>query len=187
MRAKAIHVVSQLLLLISIFHASFALFTEKLMRRGERRCASRHRWPNYKLGQYMYLLFSIWYCRQESKPRLAAPSRTSPRDGSIRASFVITYFTGWRQLRRNGNNVTVFIIFSIIVVILWISGLIEITGVFQRYRWYRSIAITWQYFRSGDWIFSVQPWNAYTIIMMKDNNNHEYKLFQQKYPREQFF
>lgn len=89
-------------------------------------------------------LFLIWYCRRGTKPRCRSLLMV------LRISFVITYFTGWRQLWCRGNNVTVFIIFSIIVVILWISGLIQITGAsMDMWCSIRSIAITRQYFHHG--------------------------------------
>lgn len=46
----------------------------------------------------------------------------------LRISFVITYFMGWRQLRCRGNNVMVFIILSIVVVMFQVWGLIQIAG-----------------------------------------------------------
>lgn len=89
-----------------------------------RRCTSGHHWPNYMLRQHSHsLLDLILSTRNEVSMPFCVPSWWF-----YVYRFVITYFTEWRQLRCRGNNVTVFIIFSIIVVILWISGLIQITS-----------------------------------------------------------
>lgn len=114
----------------------FFLWKINATRRSKMR-VHEHRWPNYTLGQ----------CIHSSRSDIVDedPSFAVLLLIVLRISFVITYFMGWRQLRCRGNNVMVFIIFSIVVVMFQVWGLIQITGA-SAIGEYSSIAITRQYF-----------------------------------------